>query len=72
VTLGTTSHRFRGPGTATLTLRLNRTGVRRFRAATQRLMVTGVATFTASTGTLRTTRRLSFTHPPKPKKRKRR
>ena len=67
LTLASTTHSFRGPGTATLTLRLNRTAVRRFRAATKRLAVTATATFTASTGTLRTTRTLTFTHPRKPK-----
>ena len=72
VTLATTTHTFRGPGTATLTLRLNRVGVRRFRASTKRLAVTGTATFTASTGTLVTTRTLTFTHPPKRKKHRRR
>jgi hypothetical protein len=72
VTLATTSHTFRGPGTATLTLRLNRTAVRRFRAATKRLAVTGTATFTASTGMLRTTRMLAFTRSGKPKRGKRR
>jgi hypothetical protein len=68
VTLATTSHSFRGPGTATLTLRLNRTAVRRFRAAPQRLAVTGSATFTPSTGTLRATRTLSFTRARKRKR----
>lgn len=68
VTLATTRHTFRGPGTAALTLRLNRTGVRRFRAATRRLRVTGTATFTASTGTVQTTRTLTFTQPRKSKR----
>jgi hypothetical protein len=68
VTLATTTHTFRGPGTARLTLRLNQTGVRVFRAATKRVAVTGTATFTASTGTLRATRTLSLAHPRKPKK----
>ena len=71
VTLATMTHTFRGPGTATLTVRLTGGAVRRFRAATKRLAVTGTATFTASTGTVQTTRTLTFTHPPKPRKPKR-
>jgi hypothetical protein len=71
VTLATTTHTFRGPGTATLTLRLNGGAVRRFRAATTRLAVTGTARFTASTGTLQTTRTLTFTRSRPPKRTKR-
>lgn len=70
VRLAMARHTFRAPGTATLTLRLNRTAVRRFRAATGRVVVTGTATFTASTGTLLTTRTLTFTQSHKPKHRK--
>ncbi len=72
VTLATARHAFRGPGAATLTLRLNRTAVRRFRAARKRLAVTGTATFTASTGTLRTARTLTFNRRRKPRRAQRR
>jgi hypothetical protein len=68
VTIASTSHRFAGPGTAALTLRLTPAGVRLFRAATTRVTLTATATFAAGTGSLRTTRRTTIAHPPKRKK----
>jgi hypothetical protein len=68
VTIASGSHGFSAPGRATLVLRLTTTGVRLFRAATRRVTVTATATFAASTGSLRTVRKRTFTHPPKPKK----
>jgi hypothetical protein len=68
VMIASASHSFSGPGTAALALQLTPAGVRLFRAATKRVTVTATASFAASTGSLRTVRRRTFTHPPKPKK----
>jgi hypothetical protein len=67
VMIASAGHSFSAPGTAALTLRLTRAGVRLFRAATTRVTVTATATFAAGTGSLRVVRTRTFTHPPKPK-----
>ncbi|MEO6859335.1 MAG: hypothetical protein ABI323_12260 [Solirubrobacteraceae bacterium] len=71
VTIASGNRDFGIPGTGPLTLRLTTAGVRRFRAATKRLTVTATATFTTGTGSLRTVSSRTFTHPPKPKKHRR-
>jgi hypothetical protein len=68
VRIASASHSFGAQGTATLALGLTPAGVRLFRAATKHVTVTATATFAASTGSLRTERKRTFTHPPKPKK----
>jgi hypothetical protein len=71
VTIASTSHRFKIPGTAKLTLRLSPAGRRLFTAATKRLTLTATATLAASTGSVSVVKHLTFTHPPKPPRQRR-
>jgi len=70
VLVASTSHRFKVPGVATLTLAPTRAGRRLFRAARAPLTLTASATFAASTGSVTSSRTLAFSHPVRRKSRK--
>lgn len=68
VTVASTSRRFATPGTATLALALTPAGRLIFKTATRSVTLTATATFAAGTGSVKVVRKLTFTHPPKPKR----
>jgi len=68
--VASTSHRFRTPGVATLTLSPTRAGRRLFREARARLTLTASATFAAGTGSVTSSRKLTLSHPVRRKPRK--
>ncbi len=69
VTIASASHSFKTPGSATLTLRLTAAGRLLFKSATKRVRLTATATFAAGTGSVFSVKRLTFTHPPKRRRR---
>ena len=70
VVVGMGQHSFSSPGQAHLTLALTPSGRSIFKAARRSVTVVASATFTASTGQVRGTSSLTFTHPPKPKRKR--